>query len=128
MFTEAPCVILLQSTWQAAVCFPRFGGSAGHHPVLQLVGTVAEIRGAADHEHTGYAAYLRARWGPGNMYLQSRQFLDSLTWVALVKSLGNSGGVANESWRSSFPACRLQRRVRGLCRRELCILPGAVSP
>lgn len=90
---------------------------------------MAEIRGAAqDHEHTGYAAYLRARWGPGKMYLQSRQFLDSLTWVALVKSLGDSSGVANESWRSSFPACRLQRRVRALCRRELCILPGAVSP
>lgn len=41
--TEAPCVILVQSTWQEAA-FPPFGGSAGHCPVLQPLGTVAGTR------------------------------------------------------------------------------------
>lgn len=64
MFTEAPCVIVLRSAWQAAACFPCFGGSAGLRPVLQLEGTVAGTRGAAqDHKRMGYATHLRESGG-----------------------------------------------------------------
>lgn len=68
--TEAPCVILVQSTWQEAACFPRFGGSAGHCPVLQPLATVAGTRAAAqDHRHLGYAAPLSARGPRQNVLL-----------------------------------------------------------
>lgn len=104
MFTEAPCVMLLQSTWQEAMFFPRFGQPAAHHPALQPGGTVAETRGAVqDHKVRAYAIPLRVPWRTGKVTLHSKQFLDSLTWVGVVKRLGDSSPVANESW-SAFPA------------------------
>lgn len=119
--TEAPCVILVQSTWKEAAGFPPFGGSAGHCPVLQPLGAAAGA-GAAVQDHSIWdMLHFRVCGGPGNTScLSCRQFLDSLTGEAVLRGLGNSSPVAGEAGGvlNTFPDCRLQHRMKGQCGRE----------
>lgn len=96
--TEAPCVILVQSTWQETACFPPFGGSAGHCPVLQPLGTVAETRAAVqDHRHLGYAAHLSLGRPRQNVLLVVQTISGLPDWRSCGQRVGNSSPVAGEA-------------------------------